>query len=664
MEVSQYMDVFLEESREHLQAINDHILLLEKDTKNMNLVNEIFRSAHTLKGMSATMGFEDIASLTHKMENVLDLIRNDELDVTSEVVDIIFDAIELLEIMVEDIRMGSDEKRDISELLNRLDRIENGDAAAGLAAQSQTEETDAAELDEYQRTIIEQAIKQGYSVYRIAVEVAETCMLKGARSYMVFELLEDKGEIIKTSPATEEIEEGNFDRGFELIYLTTQTPESLKPALLSISEITKAEFNEVDIQLEDNQPEEKAEVEAAATKQPKKESSAKVQKVQRQPMTIRVNLDRVDELLNLFEEVVIDQSRMNVISRELKNTQLIETVEHMNRVAADMQDLILAIRMVPIDQVFNRFPRMVRGLARDLNKKINLKIVGEETELDRTVIDEIGDPLVHLIRNSVDHGIESPEKRKANGKPEEGQITLRAYQSGNHVFIEIEDDGNGINVEKVKKKAIENGILTAEEAERLSNDEVNNLIFASGFSTAENVSDVSGRGVGLDVVNTKIESLGGQISIESEEGKGSMFSIQLPLTLSILSTLLVKCGEETYAVPLSSITETVLLDEEELLTAHGQKVMNFRGKVVPLLELRKIFRINDEEEKDKNKHAVVVLRKGEKLTGIVVDHFIGQSELVLKSLGAYLGDVFGISGATILGDGRVALIIDPNALIK
>jgi two-component system chemotaxis sensor kinase CheA len=677
MDTNQYLDVFLDESQEHLQAINDYTLQLEVEPQNIAVVNEIFRSAHTLKGMAATMGYEDISSLTHKMENVLDQIRNHKLTVTVEVIDILFIAIEYLEEMVESIRSGKDGKKDVSELMERLERFEKGEVAAALETESDEEKKEAgtgktlevtAELDEFQMTVVKQAVEQGYSAYQVNVYVAEDSVLKGARAYMVFEALDDKGEVIHTDPETEEIEEGNFETSFELILLSKETPESLEKTIMGISEITKVKIETIGFHSSNKPSESEAEELVEDSDIPteaewdENESTEQVVSSRRVTKTIRVNLERIDDLLNLFEEVVIDQSRLNVLADGIGNQELTETVEHMNRVSSDMQSLILSMRMVEIEQVFNRFPRMIRSLARELDKKINLEIIGADTELDRTVIDEIGDPLVHLIRNSVDHGIEVPEVRIEAGKPEEGNIILRAYHSGNHVFIEIEDDGAGIDVEKVRSKAIKNGLITQQEAEELPNDEIAELILKSGFSTAEKVSDISGRGVGLDVVKNKIESLGGSISIESQEGKGSIFSIQLPLTLSIISTLLVQSQEEIYAIPLSSIIEAVRIKAEEMMTSHGQKVMDFRGQIVPLLDLQKVFNIPDEGLEKGN--AVVVLKKGDRLTGLVVDKLIGQQELVLKSLGDYLGDVFAISGATILGDGKVALIIDPNALIK
>lgn len=377
-----------------------------------------------------------------------------------------------------------------------------------------------------------------------------------------------------------------------------------------------------------------------------------------------MDIERLDVLMNLFSELVIDRGRLEQLARESGQSALMETVEHMSRISGDLQNIILTMRMVPVEQVFNRFPRMVRDLAKDLNKKINLEIIGADTELDRTVIDEIGDPLVHLLRNSIDHGVESAEERMAAGKPEEGLVQLKAYHSGNHVFIEVRDDGKGINREKVLKKALERGILTEQGASALSNKQIDELLFASGLSTADKISDVSGRGVGLDVVKTKIESLGGACSVDSNPGVGTTFLIQLPLTLSIISAMLVQVEGEKFAVPLSSIIETAVFPPEEIMHAHQQDVIDFRGRIVPLVSLKSIFGIPDDGVKKDEEISVVIVRKGDKMAGLVVDSFIGQQEIVLKSLGKYLTNVFAISGATILGDGQVALIIDCNALIK
>lgn len=661
METNQYIDMFLDESREHLQAVNDHILKLEKQPEDLTLIDEIFRSAHTLKGMAATMEFEDIASLTHHMENVLDKIRNSQLAVSTELIDIIFLALDSLEEMVNAISEGSDGKKDVTELVSRLEQLETETSKENQPEDEKGEEKTEVELDEFQATVVAQAEEQGFHTYQITVRLAEDCMLKSVRAYMVFEAIDSHGELIKTIPEMEVLEEGEFEQDFSLFFLSKTASEEMKELIYNVSEVKDVQISTISPIKESNMEQaEQAIEETSATSTEEKPAKGK----NTSSKTIRVNLDRIDELMNLFEEIVIDRSRLEDLAEHIENPELTETVEHVTRVSEDMQGLILGMRMVPVDQVFNRFPRMVRGLAKDLDKKINLEIIGAETELDRTVIDEIGDPLVHLIRNSIDHGIESPSERIQAGKPESGELTLRAFHSGNHVFIEIEDDGAGINRKKVEAKAIEQGLLTIEKSKEKTDNDIFQLLLASGFSTADEVSDISGRGVGLDVVKNKIESLGGQIDIESKHGMGSKFSIQLPLTLSILSTLLVKVQRETYAVPLSSIIETVLLEEEQMMYAHGQKVMDFRGKVIPLVSLAEVFNVPKAEDTTEKHHAIVVIKKGEKVTGIIVDSFIGQKEVVLKSLGNYMQDVYAISGATILGDGQVALIIDPNALIK
>jgi len=799
MEVNQYLEMFIEESKEHLQACSEHLLELEKNPEDLAIVGEIFRSAHTLKGMSATMGFEDLADLTHKMENVLDAIRNEKIHVSPEILDVVFESVDHLEEMVMDIANGGDGKRDVSSTVAQLKCIELGEEAIPEVVTTETPATAVAsvlEYDGFEQTVIAQSTEQGFNAFEISVKLRENCLLKAARVFMVFEILEKDGEVIKANPSVEKLEDGQFDQQFYVAFVTKESAEDMQKKIMSVSEVEEvivatietpttdvasvleydgfeqtvisqsAEqgFNAFEIsvklredcllkaarvfmvfeilekdgdvikstpsvdKLEDEQFDQQFYVafvtkESAEDMRKKimkvseveevivamielKQHSAKEQAIQEvvatatveveaQPATppktntakptpakaaapakaeknhapvgnktIRVNIERLDILMNLFEELVIDRGRLQSIATEVNHGELNETVERMSRVMGDLQTIILTMRMVPVETVFNRFPKMIRQLSRDLNKKINLEIIGAETELDRTVIDEIGDPLVHLIRNSVDHGIENPTARRAKGKPEEGTVVLRAYHSGNYVFIEIEDDGAGINRDKVLAKAISKGVVTQEQSYSMSDKQINELILASGFSTADVISDVSGRGVGLDVVKTTIESLGGNISIESTQDVGSIFSIQLPLTLSIISVMLVEIEKEIYAIPLSSIIETSIIRSSEIMNAHNQKVIDFRGKVVPLVFLEEIFEVPRKEQQDDEFHSVVIVRKGEKLAGLVVDSFIGQQEIVLKSLGNYLTNIFAISGATILGNGKVALIVDCNALIK
>ncbi|RFU68878.1 chemotaxis protein CheA [Bacillus sp. V59.32b] len=678
MDMDQYLEVFIDESKEHLQTCSEQLLELEKNPSDLTIVNEIFRSAHTLKGMSATMGYEDLANLTHKMENVLDEIRNQKIVLNSEIFDVIFQAVDDLEAMVTSIAEGGDGKRDVSRVVEQLQLIEKGqsplsastnqEVAASIAPVMETRAKST--YDEFELTVLEQSKGQGFESYEITVGLSEDCLLKAARVYMVFEVLESIGEVVKSSPTADQLEEEQFDHEFRVTVITKESKEDVQKKVMKVSEVQKVEISTIDFETLRVQTSEEVNVNATASEAVVEIQADQIAETKKKPSgkqasskTIRVNIERLDILMNLFEELVIDRGRLEQISRELNNQELHETVERMSRITGDLQNIILNMRMVPVETVFNRFPKMVRTLARDLNKKINLEIIGAETELDRTVIDEIGDPLVHLLRNALDHGVETPEVRLAAGKSEEGTVVLKAYHSGNNVFIEITDDGAGIKRENVLKKALSNGIISEQTAATLTDKQVYELIFASGFSTAATISDISGRGVGLDVVKNTIESLGGTVSIDSTEGKGSVFLIQLPLTLSIISVMLVEIQKEKFAVPLSSIIETAIIKKEEIMNGHDQQVIDFRGNVLPLLFLKDIFEVPVVEEDDEF-FSVIIVRKGDKMAGLVVDSFIGQQEIVLKSLGNYLTSAFAISGATILGDGQVALIVDCNALIK
>ena len=685
MDTNQYLDMFLDESKEHLQSCTEHLLELEQNPEDLAIVNEVFRSAHTLKGMSATMGYEDIADLTHKMENVLDAIRNEQIGVSTEILDVVFESVDHLEGMVMDIEEGGTGQKDVTTLVDTLNRLASGEELVAEPKTSAARPTQAAitptasagsvALDDFEKTVIEQSLEQNFNAYEITIELRDDCILKAARVFMLFEIFEQAGEVIKSSPHVEQLESEDFDTTFHVILLTEEAAEVLQGKAMKVSEVEQVTITAITRETlgasEEEEAAEKAPKQETVTPKAQKQAPVKKEDTPKKRRstggnsnkTIRVNIERLDVLMNLFEELVIDRGRLQSIASELHNQELNETVERMTRVSGDLQNIILNMRMIPVETVFNRFPKMVRQLARDLDKKVNLEIIGAETELDRTVIDEIGDPLVHLIRNALDHGIETPAERVAKGKSETGTITLRAYHSGNHVFIELEDDGAGVNRERVLGKAIERGIVTEEVAATLTDKQVAELILASGFSTAEAVTDVSGRGVGLDVVKSTIESLGGYISIDSKEGQGSLFQVQLPLTLSIISVMLVELDKEIYAIPLSSIIETAIIQSSDILNAHNQKVIDFRGNIVPLVDLKEIFEMEQNEEQGEFQ-SVVIVRKGEKLAGLVVDSFIGQQEIVLKSLGNYLQSVFAISGATILGNGQVALIVECNSLIK
>ncbi|MCQ4087209.1 chemotaxis protein CheA [Saccharibacillus sp. JS10] len=695
MDMNQYLSMFIDESNDHLQSLNEKMLELEGSPEDIGIVQVIFRSAHTLKGMAATMGFEDLAALTHQMENVLDLVRNDKLKMQNFIFDTLFKSLDALEAMVQDITQGGQGKADVSAIVESLQAIVRGEipgeSGASAAGSSKTQATSSGnaiskeqiQLDEFQHSILEQSLAAGHRVLYIEVSIREDCQLKAARAYMVFDLLERSGEVVKSHPTVQEIEQEKFERSFSLYFITEKDPEELRSMILNLSEIEDAKMASIDAdtlaqlaeKLEKEEveeatsapavSEEAASTEPATSKAVADDKPAAAKKVVAAPSrTIRVDIERLDVLMNLFSELLIDRVRLEQLATEIKSQELTESVEHMGRVSSDLQNIVMKLRMVAIDTVFNRFPRMVRDLAKTLGKKLDLVITGAETELDRTVIDEIGDPLVHLLRNSVDHGIESIAERVAAGKPETGTVQLRAFHSGNHVFIEIQDDGKGIDRNKILASALKKGVVTEEESRSMTDEQVYQLLFAPGFSTAEVISDISGRGVGLDVVKSKIATLGGHVAVTSTLGEGTLFSVQLPLTLSIISAMMIRLGSEKYAIPLSSIVETGIIRKEQVRNVHGSKLIPYREAHIPLMSLSQFFDAADYSEEDEEETEIVVIRKGDRLAALAIDSFIGQNEIVIKNLGKYLPQVQGISGATILGDGQVALILDPNALIK
>ncbi|MDW7675080.1 MAG: chemotaxis protein CheA, partial [Bacillota bacterium] len=630
MDMSQYIEIFTEEAKEHLQALNECLLALEKSPEELKLLDEIFRSAHTLKGMSATMGFEKMAELTHLMENVLSKLRTGEEKVTPHVMDVLFKCLDSLEQMVQSIVDGEGGDIATDELIASLKRIEEGKAkdvtaeetAAALAEKIDEHYEKALEskevmeiiLNQYEDSIIKEAVRKGYPAFQIKVLIDESCLMKVARAFMVFRKVEELGEIVKAVPTVQEIEDEKFDNSFELLVITKQESEKVKHALSSIAEVSiayveKIKIGDADVKqateskvmAEDKN--DKAVVPSGAAVE--KDSIRKTKAMQ----TVRVDIDRLDNLMNLVGELVISKTRLEQISAANHLAELNETIEHIDLITSDLQAVVMKVRMVPLEQVFNRFPRMVRDLAKELNKQVNLVIKGEDTELDRTVIDEIGDPLVHLLRNAIDHGIELPDNRLNKGKPAEATLKLEAWYEGNNVVIEVQDDGQGINPEVIKAKAIEKGVITQAEAQQLDDYAIINLIFQSGFSTANKVTDVSGRGVGLDAVRTKIDALNGSVNVETNYGQGSKFTIKLPLTLAIIQALLVQVGAETYAIPLSSIDETTHVTKQNIKRIREREVMLLRGNVLPLVRLDQYLGTPSSKE-DTEEYYVVVVRKG------------------------------------------------------
>ncbi|EJR60098.1 hypothetical protein IIO_03457 [Bacillus cereus VD115] len=656
------LNIFFEESEEHLQSLNENVLTLEQNPADMDVVGEIFRSAHTFKGMSASMEFAEMADLTHKMENVLDEIRHGNIVVNADIIDVIFECIDNLEKMVADVQQGGMGNIDVVSTKQKLEALLHGNVVTP---------TEHIEQDHIGN--------DGGVSHEVHITVEQQAILKAVRAIMCIEALQNVGNIQKTVPSIEEIEADAFGFEFTVFMDTDYNVEELKQVVLHISEIEKVEVKQGHTPQEVVQVEKMIQSSAVAQvvspveapKQPANttpaKSTVKTKNAKVENRSIRVQLEKIETLMNMFEESVIERGRIDELAQTIQNKELIEHLNRLGDISKDIQNVLLNMRMVPIETVFNRFPRMVRMLAKDLGKKIDLQITGENTEVDKIVIDEIGDPLVHLIRNAIDHGVETVEKRRDAGKNETGTIKLEAFHSGNHVVIQITDDGNGINKEKVLEKAIKNGVVTEADANRLTDREVFDLIFQPGFSTAEVVSDLSGRGVGLDVVKHTIHSLGGHLIIDSEEGKGSTFRIELPLTLSIIQSMLVQTNDKRYALPLGNIVEAIRIKREDIQSLQGKDVLNYRNQIIEVKHLSTVFGEKTVDEAfasyDGQMVPVLIVRNTHRSYGLIVNTIIGQREIVLKSLGDFFAESSNyFSGATILGDGRVVLILNPEGL--
>ena len=681
---NQYMDMFLDESHEHLQSLNEGLLRLEENMEEISAVNDIFRNAHTLKGMSATMGFAKIAELTHEMEDVLDLVRKEQLKLNEDIMDTLFKCLDSLEQMVDSVGNGeAEDVVDVSDLVAKLSSISKGTpapaAAAPAAASSSAPAAGGAgagtdlDLDEIDLDVMKKAKEAGMHIFHVKVTLMETCVLKAARSVMVMHALDEVGDVIKSIPPAEDLEQEKFERSFDVVVATGSDAQAVQNAVDSVSEIE-------DVLVEMLDPDKLGKSEApapaaapaaaapaataaapAAKKEAAKPAAAPAKK-QHQSQSVRVDIEKLDTLMNLMGELVINKVRLEQIGQTHRMSDLMETLEQMDRVTGDLQNIVMKVRMVPVSAVFNRFPRMVRDVSKELGKDINLTIEGEETELDRTVIDEIGDPIMHLLRNSLDHGVESPDAREAKGKSRTGEVGLIARHEGNNVVIMITDDGAGIDADKIRRKAVEKGMITQEEADRLDDADAVRLIFLPGFSTAEQITDISGRGVGMDVVRSKIEALSGHVDVETHIDEGSVFKIKLPLTLAIIQAMLVQVQEEMYAIPLGSIDSTINIEPSDIQTVQNKEVIVLRGEIIPIIRMEEALQVP--HTKDSDELFVVVVHAGEAKAGIVVDNLIGQQEIVIKTLGNLFAGLKLFGGATVLGDGKVALILDVATMIQ
>ena len=699
MDVSQYLEIFIDESEEHLQTLSDCIMVLEKEPDNKDTINEVFRAAHSLKGMAGTMGFKRMQHLTHDMENVFQEVRSDRVKVTSGMIDLLFKCLDALEGYLDNIKSTSDEGtedneviiKELNDFIAKVDgeaEAENKEVsevkeAALAATQEEKEGQEKIELTEEEKKAIREAESNGQHIYAMTVRIQKDCLLKAARAFLVFKAVEDFGQILVYRPSSQDIEDEKFELDFSFFLASEEETDKIVAAAKAVSEIEKVDAEEIHLEeyLNEAAAQEEQQAKEAATEQ--KEAPAEVPKAAEKKApaaaakkqtnakpvtgrTVRVDIEKLDALMNQVSELIIAKNSLVSISSnesgEYQNQSFHEQIEYLERITTNLHESVMKVRMVPIESVVNKFPRMIRDLSRKLGKKMELYMTGEDTELDRTVVDQIGDPLQHLLRNSADHGLEDNATRVERGKPEVGSIFLKAFQEGNNVIIEVGDDGNGIDVAAVRDKAVERGVITAEQAENMSQKEIINLLFLPSFSMAKKITDISGRGVGLDVVKSNIEALGGDVEVRTKLGEGTTFIVRLPLTLAIIQALMVEIRDEKYAIALGSIANIESIPVNEIKYVQGQEVIHLRGAVIPLIRLDQVLDMEEKQEEPENL-TVVIVKKGDSLAGLVVDNLIGQQEIVIKSLGKYITNNKIISGATILGDGEVALILDVNTLM-
>lgn len=715
VDLGEFLEFYLLDSQEQIEKLGAGLLQLEKEGNNIPLINDLFRSAHSLKGASGTMGFTSIVALTHSAEDLLDRLRQGKIEVSMDMIDVLLEVTDRVKAMLAQVEQREEINIEFQDLVDEMKAILNGESnslkpnktdvsKANLEEPSDFQPLDFS-LSEEEKTKIINAQSLGHGIYQVDIKFAPNTLMKAVRAVMVVQRLEGMGSVVKMLPSLEDLENASYDGAALLVY-SDESQQEIHEEIMDVSEIAEVAVHIYPaLEMGETNPQEAKQTEpvasvkdevAATTAAVVKEENQQPVEAENKPVaaankpalkavqpssnpasagenhqvhTIRVDTARMDNLINLVGEMVITRTRLVQIGLDLKDqykmdalvNNLNETNVYLGRLMNDLQESVMRLRMVPIGTVFSRFPRLVRDLARKTNKEIELVLKGEDTELDKTVVEVIGDPLMHLIRNSVDHGIEQPQERIAAGKPEIGQITLDAYHEGNHIAILISDDGEGLDLGKIRKKGIEKGLIS--EREELSDREIANLIFLPGFSTADKVTDISGRGVGMDVVKKALNNLGGMIDIDTRKGQGTTFTIRLPLTLAIIQALLVEVSQEIYAIPLSSVLETLLVNRKDIKTVGNLPMVQLRGNTLPLISLQEKFDLPTPETPSEEVF-VVVVGLGDKALGIIVDGLRGQQEIVIKSLGELLNNLPGIAGATILGDGKVTLILDIGSLIQ
>jgi len=654
---NEYLEMFFAESEEYLMILNDNILKLENDPENMEVLNSLFRAAHSLKGMAATMRFNNLTELTHKMENMLDQIRNHKMKVNTEIIDLLFAGIDFIEETVKQIKDDGSDEIDFSDYLQQLEKKINEDSTEEVIT-AEKEEVEVAAGGDYLSVseddlqTINENKKELDSLFAVNVYLDSDTQFKQVRASMILKAAGELGHVFKSVPKAAEVEEAELeDDKVKILMISNQDKENIVDEFEGITDVSEIKIKKLKTEVKDNKKQDK-------TKKSKKSSSSSSSSSFEVSSSVRVDIGKLDKLMNMIGELLINKTRLEALNIDSEGFK--DVLPQLDRVTMELHHTVMQIRMEPIGVMFNRFPRMIRDLSKSSEKEIDFIMEGKQTELDRSIIDELGDPLTHLLRNAVDHGIEKPAKRVKKGKDKTGTVNLRAYQKGSEIIIEVEDDGDGINVDKVVEKAIDKDVITQKEIEEMERDKKLQLIFEPGLSTNEKVSNVSGRGVGMDVVKRTIESLDGEIYIRSQENEGTKFVISLPLTLAIQDALMVKIDGEIFAIPLSAISETLMIQSEEIKQVKGYDVIVLRDKTIPLIDSRESLNIEigDDSYIKKSEMPVVIVKSSGKEIGLIVEELLYQQEIVIKSLSNYLDNVKNISGATIIGDGEVALILD------
>lgn len=700
--LGEYTEVFLEESEDQIEELNSNLVKLEKDHENPEIINDIFRAAHSLKSSSAFVGLYNLSDLAHTMENLLQKIREGSLEINVKLVNLLFECFDLIKQVIEGVANGVKVETPFTDMIQKLQDYEVSVSGGGGPTTATTKTVTQASgtkqvvgnhsesfgnLSEEEISEIRMAIKEedGLTAFSVDLRLKNDTPMQNLRLLLILQSVTQSGVVIKCNPTEEALDNGQGSYALSFITVTKYSKDELYTQCnidmvetLSVQEINipETEMEALEKRAESSVKESNSKVSSSIDTEEKvpTKGSANFEKAVTDSKvvmrTIKVSSDKLDQLMNNVGELVITNSGFQKIYDDLVAqfgedslfNELKGKIDQINRISKDLQTGIMNIRMVPIGSVFNRFTRLIRDLSLETGKQVNLVLRGENTELDKKVIDAIGEPLIHLIRNSVDHGIESPEERKLAGKSEEGTVELNAYQGGSNILVEIRDDGKGLSKNKILQKAIERGLVTEADSQNLSESDIFQFIFAPGFSTADKISDISGRGVGMNVVNKLIEEFKGKIIIHSEEGKGSSFTLSFPQALAIIPSILVIMEEEVYAFPLSEVSETIKVNLDQITTLEGHEIINLRGEVLPIYRLNRILGLADKQEM-LEVPVVIVNYKTRKL-GFMVDDLIGKHETVIKSLGKNFKDVQGLTGATIMGDGTIILVLDIPGLVE